>query len=101
MLQGISRGFIGLCVAIAVVVILVVGGWQLHKYNVQQEYEVNRSSQQYQQTLISELRNEAAGWHASTDEGQKAQIASTFCAKITEVNAPPDDLLKAKSEICA
>jgi uncharacterized protein HemX len=89
-------GVLATIVAILVVVAISIGVYQLHwfveKKNVQNQYEVNTGTQQYQSSLIERERDLASGYQASDNAGQKTFIAGQFCALIKDTHPLPEDI---------
>lgn len=85
-------------------VLLAVGGWfgywALAKAGQSARYNVNTHNQQYQAGLISAERDRVTGYDAATDEAQKNQIRSTFCAVYSQLDPPTPDLVDAHTRIC-
>lgn len=76
------------------------GGWQIYKANLDQQNQSNHMSQQYQDSLIAQVRNKVEGYDIATDPGQKKQLSLTICAIIPNINHLPADLVDAKTRIC-
>lgn len=92
---------IGIILAsILLVVALSVGGWQWYKYDLDQQNQANHTSQQYQDAQIAAERDRVQGYQTATDDGQKKQIAMTFCAVYPNINHPPADLVAAHAAMC-
>jgi hypothetical protein len=91
-------------VGIAVFVLLCIGAyqgyWYLAKKNVQNQYDVNTGTQQYQAGLISQERDLVIGWNRSPDAGQKTAMADQFCAIYSQIHPVPADLAVAHSTMC-
>lgn len=75
-------------------------GWQIYRYNLDQQNQANHTSQQYQDGLIAAERDRVQGYDTATNDGQKKQIALTFCAAYQSINHPPVDLVAAQSRLC-
>lgn len=95
--------------AIAVVVLVAIGGWKLHwwmaKSTVEHQYDINTNTQQWNAAKIDQLRNLAHDYGVAQDPGQKSAIGSQFCSIYQVVKpAPPanatDDLYSAHATIC-
>lgn len=102
--------------SLIVIIALCVGGWFLYwkitQANVNQQYQVNTHSQQYQSAQIDEARDYFNGW--SSDEqalitapaSQKSQWtsqaqdeANTFCATYADLTKPPSDLIEDATKV--
>lgn len=90
--------------AVIIIVGLSVGGWYaywaVHAANVDRNYKVNTSSQQYQSGLVSREQDDIAGWHAAADPAQKAYLKTTICTNFVDLTVPPADIVHAYTEIC-
>lgn len=90
--------------ALLVLAIIVFGGWKLGWWftaqNTDLQNQVNHHSQQYQDALIEQERNELQGYDTASDDGQKKQIALTFCAQYQDITFPPADLAQRQPLIC-
>jgi hypothetical protein len=99
-MTGIARSIaIGGLVIIGCVV-LYLGYWWLNKDSTERQYDVNTGTQQYQNGIISQLRNDARGWQVATDPAQKSLLASEFCTQYLNLTAPPADITASKTTIC-
>lgn len=76
------------------------GYWAISKKSVQNRYDINTHTQQYQSSLVAQERDEVAGYDAAVDPAQKAQIKSTFCTMYTNLDPAPADLASAHFRIC-
>ena len=96
----IARGVaIGALVIIGCVV-AYLGYWWLNKDSTERQYDVNTGTQQYQNGIISQLRDDARGWQVATDPGQKSLLASQFCAQVLNLTTEPADITASKTTIC-
>lgn len=86
--------------AAAILVGLWFGYWALRKASVENQYEVNTGTQQYQSGLISQQRDRVAAYDAASSDAQKKNIATTFCAVQQEITKVPEDLIQANARIC-
>lgn len=90
----------GILVSALVIFGLWEGYWWLAGQNVQHQRDINHSSQQYQDGLISQERDRAQAYNIATDPAQKKQFADTFCSVYFDIVDVPNDLLSAHSTIC-
>ena len=85
--------------ALLLLVVVVVGGWQLYwwsaRHGVDNRYQVNTHSQQYQSALETQLRDYAHDYGISTDPGQQAQLKAMFCTRYQDLTHPEADLRTA------
>lgn len=85
--------------SIVVIVVVAIGGYKLHWWlsndTADQQYHVNTHTQQYQAGLIGQARDDARGWGAATDPGQKSLLAGEFCAAYADLTQVPDDIAQA------
>lgn len=99
-----ARNVTATLAAAAAVVVIVVGAWfgywWLARASQSNRYDVNTHSQQYQAGLVSQERDRVQAYDVATDDGQKAQIRSTFCAVYTQLDPPTPDLVEAHARIC-
>jgi hypothetical protein len=101
-------GTIAGLLAIVACVVLAVGiwhlGWFVRKANVNQNYQVNVTSQEYQQSLVSQERDRLTGIQVADDPGQKKNLELTFCsvyANLTPVSVQTNqDLQIASTQYC-
>lgn len=92
---------IGIAILTAAILIgLWFGGWALYQANQSARYAANTHSQQWQAGIISQQRDRVTAYDIATDEGQKKQIATTFCAVYLDLNPAPADLTDANFRIC-
>lgn len=102
------KATITLLVAVVVAAALSIGAWNLYWFvtaaNVDQRYEVNTQSQQYQSGLIAQLRDKVTAYDVAQDASQKQAIANSFCAVYMGLSdtslASAGDLTVAYSRIC-
>lgn len=100
---------LGLIVALAAVVVLCIGiwhlGWFVRKANVNQNYQVNTTSQEYQQSLVTQERDRLTGIQSSDDPGQKKNLELTFCSvyfNLTPVSVQANqDIAIGSAQYCA
>lgn len=82
---------------------IVFGGWEagwwFRQQNVNREYQVNRDSSGYQQSLISAERDRASAWDVATDPGQKTNLRAQFCTVYPDLTAPPNDITLAAARL--
>jgi Tfp pilus assembly protein PilX len=76
------------------------GYWALAKRSVANQYDINTNTQQYQAGLISQERDRVTAYDTATDDAQKNNIKTTFCAVYAELTKPPADLASAHDRIC-
>ena len=81
-------------------VVLYLGYWWLNKDSTERQYDVNTGTQQYQNGIISQLRNDARGWAVATDPAQKSFLADQFCTQVLNLTTEPADITAAKITIC-
>lgn len=85
---------------VAILAALWFAYWFLALRAQENRYEVNTHSQQYQSALIAQERDRVAAYDVATDDAQRAQLASTFCAVYAELTEPPADLIAANGRLC-
>lgn len=98
-LKAFLAGLLGFIVLVAVGVGIWFLGWGVHRANVNKDYEINRQSSGYQQSLISSERDRATAYDVATEAGQKAVIKSQFCSVYVDLTYKPQDLVVAASHL--
>lgn len=97
------ESFAAVLLAGILVIALVVGGWSLYwwtqQHGIENRYEVNTHSQQFQSGLISQERDRAQAYGVATDPGQRAQIKATFCQVFPDLSPAPADIQLSASTI--
>lgn len=90
--------------AFVLVVGICVGGWYgywaLASSSQQNRYQVNTHGQQYQNSLITQARDQATGWNAAVDPAQKKFLANAFCAEYQNIDSPPADIVSDHASMC-
>lgn len=87
-------------VGAAVIAGLYLGGFWVAKDATNRQYQVNVNTQQYQAGLIAQERDRVQGIETSNDEGQKKNLALTFCTVYHDLTVQPEDLALAFSTYC-
>jgi hypothetical protein len=81
---------------VAAIVVISVGGWQLHwwmaRHGVNNRYQVNTSSQEYQSSLVTQERDRALAFDKSQDTEQRAVIRAQFCQVLADIHPIPADI---------
>lgn len=97
------ESFAAVFIAAVLVIALGVGGWSLYwwtqQHGIENRYEVNTHSQQFQSGLISQERDRAQAFGVATDPGQRAQIKAQFCQVYPDITPAPADIQLSASTI--
>ena len=105
-----------LCIFIAAVIAMILwkGFWWVDKHGTDNQYQIDRSSTQYQQGIVSRERDaikaydiDAKSLASNPDpafqeatSAQQADVKSTFCSEYSTLTIVPADIGNAHARIC-
>jgi len=105
MRAGVVAALGGVVIALAVVVVAVVGyqgGWWLHKNAVNREYQINRTGQAMQAGDIAHARSLEEALATTHDQGQRIAFTNEYCALFVDIDpgSVPADLENTHTQYC-